>query len=79
MDELYAFLWVKPTTCIGRLFQATDKRAIDGLINGTAEGLADVGRSVLRPTQTGYLYHYAFTMLIALVVGLTYLFWKASH
>ena len=78
IDELYDILWVRPTRAIGRFFQAADKHAIDGLINGTATGIKDLA-TTLRPLQTGYVYHYAFTMVVALVGILTWLLWKSAH
>ncbi len=76
IDELYNFMWVRPTKAIALLLaEYGDKRTIDGLINGTARTTKDFG-TWLRGSQTGYLYHYAFAMLVALTLGLGYLLWK---
>ena len=48
---------------------------IDGLlVNGTAKSVGRLS-SVLRHLQTGYLYHYAFAMIIALTLFLGWLLW----
>lgn len=68
-DELYDLIFVRPTMWIGRmLWKLGDGRIIDGLIDGTSARVLDVTRNVVR-LQTGYLYHYAFAMLIG-VAGL---------
>ncbi len=48
-------------------WQFGDVKAIDGLINGTANTIAWFS-SVVRHVQTGILYHYAFAMIIGLAV-----------
>ena len=53
---------------LGRvLWRAGDATIIDGwLVNGTAKGVARLA-GVLRHVQSGYLYHYAFAMIIGLL------------
>ena len=69
-DELYHFIFVRPAFWIGRVFwKQGDGRIIDGLgPDGIAARVQDVTRQVVR-LQTGYLYHYAFAMLLG-VAGL---------
>ena len=64
-DELYDFLVVRPTLWLGRmLWKYGDGWMIDGLgPDGVSARVLDVTRGVVR-LQTGYLYHYAFAMLI---------------
>ena len=75
-DELYQFLFVKPCFVLGRGFwHVIDGSIIDGL--GPDGISATVKRTAVRVAalQTGYLYHYAFAMLIGIVVIITwYLF-----
>jgi len=68
-DELYDAVFVRPALCLGRyLWRFWDTRVIDGLgPNGAAWVSAVLGRRASR-LQTGYLYHYAFTMLAGLVI-----------
>lgn len=69
-DELYHFLFVRPAFWLGRVFwKQGDGRIIDGLgPDGIAARVQDITRQVVR-LQTGYLYHYAFAMLLG-VAGL---------
>jgi NADH-quinone oxidoreductase subunit L len=64
-DELYDFLFVRPVFAIGRLFwKGGDGAIIDGLgPDGVSARVLDVARSAVR-LQTGYVYHYAFAMLL---------------
>jgi NADH-quinone oxidoreductase subunit L len=69
-DELYELIFVRPTKWIGRfLWKVGDGYIIDGFgPDGVSARVLDVTRNVVR-LQTGYLYHYAFAMLIG-VAGL---------
>ena len=71
-DELYDWLFVKPTMALGRLlWKGGDGAVIDGTIDGTASGVQwTTGRAV--KLQTGYIYHYAFAMLIGVAAILTF-------
>lgn len=75
IDEIYTVLWVKPTASLARFFaEWGDKKGIDGLLNGGVATVRDFGQW-LRGAQTGYVYHYAYAMLLALTLGLGYLLW----
>jgi NADH-quinone oxidoreductase subunit L len=69
-DELYDLIFVRPAKWIGRfLWKVGDGYIIDGFgPDGVSAWVLDVTRNVVR-LQTGYLYHYAFAMLIG-VAGL---------
>ncbi len=71
-DELYDWLFVRPANAIGRLlWKKGDGAAIDGTIDGTAATVgAATGRVV--KLQTGYVYHYAFAMLMGLAALITW-------
>ena len=69
-DELYDFVFVKGAKAVGDLFwKIGDVKLIDGLgPNGAAwASLKSAGR--LARVQSGYVYHYAFVMLLG-VAGL---------
>jgi NADH-quinone oxidoreductase subunit L len=82
LDRKYYFddLWIKGFAGGGRaigqfLWKKGDELIIDGIIvNGTAR---TVGRlaGVMRQIQTGYLYTYAFAMIIGLTALLGWLIW----
>ncbi|GJD36502.1 NADH-quinone oxidoreductase subunit L [Methylobacterium aerolatum] len=65
VDEIYDTIFVKPAKKFGLfLWKEGDGRIIDGFgPNGVAARVVDVTRGVVR-LQTGYVYHYAFVMLI---------------
>jgi NADH-quinone oxidoreductase subunit L len=69
-DELYDLIFVRPAKWIGRfLWKVGDGYIIDGFgPDGVSAWVLDVTRNVVK-LQTGYLYHYAFVMLIG-VAGL---------
>jgi NADH-quinone oxidoreductase subunit L len=72
-DELYDFLFVRPAKWLGyRLWKIGDGQIIDGLgPDGVSAGIVDWTRQVVR-LQTGYLYHYAFAMLIGVAILATW-------
>ncbi|MGB8400689.1 NADH-quinone oxidoreductase subunit L [Bradyrhizobium sp.] len=69
-DELYDLIFVRPAKWLGYfLWKKGDGYVIDGFgPDGVSARVLDVTRNVVR-IQTGYLYHYAFAMLIG-VAGL---------
>jgi NADH-quinone oxidoreductase subunit L len=73
-DELYDRLFVRPAMYLGReLWREGDGAIIDGL---GPDGITAVTRSLAAKAsrlQTGYVYHYAFAMLIG-VAGLVTLY-----
>ena len=72
-DELYNLIFVRPAFAIGRLlWKGGDGAIIDGAIDGTAAGVGRVTERVVR-LQTGYLYHYAFAMLLGVAALMTWL------
>lgn len=72
-DELYDFIFVRPAFWIGRLFwKQGDGRIIDGLgPDGVSARVIDGSKLVVR-LQTGYVYHYAFAMLIGVAAFVTW-------
>ncbi|WP_127089744.1 NADH-quinone oxidoreductase subunit L [Aquabacter cavernae] len=72
-DELYDFLFIRPSMWIGRvLWKQGDGRIIDGWgPNGVSARVLDVTGRVVR-LQSGYLYHYAFVMLIGVAALITW-------
>jgi len=64
-DELYDLIFVNPAKRIGYfLWKYGDGWTIDGLgPDGVSARVLDITRNVVK-IQTGYLYHYAFAMLI---------------
>jgi NADH-quinone oxidoreductase subunit L len=80
-DEIYDFLFVRPALWLGRvLWKGGDGAVIDGLgPDGVSARVLDVTRNVVR-LQTGYLYHYAFAMLIGIAALITwFMFSGGAH
>ena len=80
-DELYDFLFVRSLKWLGRfLWKRGDGWLIDGFgPDGIAARVADVTARVVR-LQSGYLYHYAFAMLIGVAALITwYMFAGSAH
>ena len=69
-DEAYDFLFVKPAKRFGHfLWKKLDGSVIDGTINGIAMGFIPFLTRAAAKAQSGYLFHYAFAMILG-VVGL---------
>jgi NADH-quinone oxidoreductase subunit L len=68
LDDLNQWVFAKGALLIGGgLWKQGDQRVIDGwLVNGSAH-LVGKFSGVIRQLQSGYLYHYAFAMIMGLV------------
>jgi NADH-quinone oxidoreductase subunit L len=79
-DKIYDFLIVRPLIWLGRLlWKGGDGFIIDGLgPDGISARVLDITRGVVR-LQTGYLYHYAFAMLIGVAAFITYFMFHGAH
>jgi NADH dehydrogenase subunit L (EC 1.6.5.3) len=73
-DELYQAVFMNGSRRLGEgLFRIGDIRVIDGwLVNGAARAV-DRWAGVMRFLQSGYLYHYAFAMILGLLAALTWI------
>ena len=72
-DELYDWLFVRPAKKIGTfLWRRVDDDLIDqGIVEGLGNRVKDITARVVK-LQSGYLYHYAFAMLIGIAAILTW-------
>ena len=72
-DALYDFLFVRPAQRIGRfLWKTGDGTIIDGIgPDGVAARVIDITNRVVK-LQSGYIYHYAFVMLVGVALLITY-------
>ena len=75
-DELYDYAFVRGAMKGGdELWKVGDQTIIDGLgPNGLASASRALGGRFSR-LQSGYIYHYAFAMLIGVVVFVSWYFW----
>jgi NADH-quinone oxidoreductase subunit L len=80
-DELYDLIFVRPAKWLGyTLWKKGDGFVIDGFgPDGVSARVLDVTRNVVK-LQTGYLYHYAFAMLIGVAGLITwFMFGLGAH
>ena len=78
-DEAYDFLFVRPAQRLGRfLWKKGDGWFIDGFgPDGISARVVEVANRVVK-LQTGYLYHYAFAMLIGVAAFVTWMMLGSS-
>ncbi len=73
-DELYSFVIVKPAMAIGRfLWKRGDGGVIDGGLNGLAMGVVPWLTRLAGRAQSGYIFTYAFAMVIGIAVLVTWM------
>jgi NADH-quinone oxidoreductase subunit L len=78
-DEMYDFLFVRSSKALGRfLWKKGDVATIDAYgPNGVASAVGGLTQRVVR-LQSGYLYHYAFAMLIGVAALVTWMMLGSS-
>mgnify|MGYP001224218423 CR=1 FL=1 len=78
-DEIYNFIFVRGALALGRLFwKRGDGWLIDGFgPDGVSARVLDATRGVIK-LQTGYLYHYAFAMLIGIAALVSWLMYAGA-
>ncbi|MAY48053.1 MAG: NADH-quinone oxidoreductase subunit L [Rhodobacteraceae bacterium] len=73
-DELYDAIFVRPTMWIGRiLWKEGDGKVIDGSINSIALGFIPFMARLAGRAQTGYIFTYAFAMVIGIAIFVTWM------
>ena len=79
-DELYWNFLTKPAMWLGRfLWKKGDGALIDGLgPDGVSARVVDITQGAVR-LQTGYLYHYAFAMMIGVAALITWFMFGSAH
>ena len=79
-DEIYDLIFVRPAMWIGRFFwKKGDGYVIDGFgPDGVSSIVGDVTKGVVK-LQTGYLYHYAFAMMIGIAALISWFAFGGAH
>lgn len=73
-DEIYEFLIVGPAKRLGALlWKRGDGSIIDGVINGVAMGIVPFFTRLSGRAQSGYIFTYAFAMVIGIVILVTWM------
>jgi len=75
-DEIYNAVFVKNAICAGKVFWKTDKEVVDGFgPDGVAARSLDVA-GILRKMQSGFVFHYAFVMIIGVIAFVSWFFYQ---
>lgn len=77
-DRIYNFIIVKPIISIGHIFNKSDKDVIDAVGPDGFAGFTSRFSKSLSNFQSGYVYHYAFVMIISLVCITSWFVFKAD-
>jgi len=79
-DEIYQAIFARGGVALGRgLWRGGDVGVIDGVaVNGSA-ALVQKFAATVRWLQSGYLYHYAFAMILGLIAMLGGVWWVVSQ
>jgi len=73
-DELYDVVFVRPAKAIGTFFwKKGDGATIDGAINGVSMGIIPFFTRLAGRTQSGYIFTYAFAMVIGIALLITWM------
>ena len=73
-DEIYDVIFVRPTQWLGRfLWRLGDGKIIDGCINGLAMGIIPFFTKLTGRIQSGYIFNYAFGMVIGIAILVTWM------
>jgi NADH-quinone oxidoreductase subunit L len=73
-DELYDWVFVRPAKWLGGfLWKKGDGAVIDGGLNGLAMGLIPMLTRLAGRAQSGYMFHYAFAMVLGIVILVTWM------
>ena len=67
MDDLWIGGFAGGGVKLGKLSRLFDGKVIDGLVVNGSAGLVGLTAGLVRKLQSGYLYHYAFAMILGLV------------
>lgn len=74
LDEIYYKVFVDPIFAISEsfLFKITDVKIIDGIVNGSAKLIYEIGE-LIKKIQNGVVQNYALTMFLGVVFVLAYI------
>ncbi len=76
-DELYDFIFVRGAKALGDLFwKVGDQKIIDGLGPDGVAKVSDIVGKTAGKIQSGYVYHYAFVMLLGVAGLLSFALWS---
>ncbi|MEO1677359.1 MAG: NADH-quinone oxidoreductase subunit L [Pseudomonadota bacterium] len=78
-DEIFDFVFVRPLRATGTfLWRRGDGSVIDGGLNGVAMGIVPFFTRLAGRAQSGYIFHYAFAMVLGIVILVTWMTFAGS-
>ncbi len=79
-DEIYDVIFVRPAKWLGRfLWQKGDGTVIDGTLNGVAMGIIPFFTRLAGRAQSGYVFTYAFAMVLGIAALLIWMTLSGGH
>jgi NADH-quinone oxidoreductase subunit L len=79
-DEIYQAVFARGGVALGRgLWKGGDVAVIDGVAIDGSTALVQRIAATVRWMQSGYLYHYAFAMILGLIALLGGVWWVVTH
>jgi NADH-quinone oxidoreductase subunit L len=80
VDELYQAVFARGGLALGRgLWKGGDAGVIDGVVVNGSASLVQRFAAAVRVLQSGYLYHYAFAMILGLIALLGGVWWVVGQ
>jgi NADH-quinone oxidoreductase subunit L len=80
IDEIYQAIFARGGVALGRgLWKGGDVAIIDGVAIDGSTALVQRVAATVRRLQSGYLYHYAFAMILGLIALLGGVWWVVTH
>jgi NADH-quinone oxidoreductase subunit L len=78
-DEIYDFLFVRRSFDLGRLFTKADRKIIDRFGPDGSAAASNLTARLYSRFQTGFIYQYAFVMMIAVIGLLSWFAFRAGQ
>ncbi len=76
-DEIYNAAFVQNALRLGRVFWKSDKHVVDGLGPDGVAAVSVKTAGLLSRFQTGYVFQYAFVMIVGLIALVSWFFYKS--
>ncbi len=78
-DEIYNSAFVQNSLKLGRLFWSGDKNIIDKYGPDGSAYASEKMSKIMRVWQSGYIYHYAFVMIVAVIAIISWFIWQSPE
>jgi len=78
-DPIYEAVFVRNAVRLGRIFWANDRHVVDRFGPDGSAKLSEKMAGLLSRFQNGFVYHYAFVMMIAVIAAISWFVFKTSQ